>query len=73
MVGAIIGEYMGAAGGFGWMVTYATSFFMVRRVMSCIFILLIVGIVLNWCLDKIQNYVLRWKVETNLSMSMESK
>lgn len=73
MVGAIIGEYMGAAGGFGWMVTYATSFFMVRRVMSCITILLLVGIVLNWCLDKVEKYALRWKVETNLSMSMESK
>lgn len=73
MVGAIIGEYMGAAGGFGWMVTYATSFFMVRRVMSCIAILLVVGIVLNWFLDKIEKYALRWKNETNLSMSMETK
>lgn len=73
MVGAIIGEYMGAVGGFGWMVTYATSFFMVRRVMSCITILLLVGIVLNWCLDKVEKYALRWKVETNLSMRMESK
>ncbi|EGW36923.1 ABC transporter permease [Desulfosporosinus sp. OT] len=71
MVGAIIGEYMGAAGGFGWMVTYATSFFMVRRVMSCITILLIVGIVLNRCLDKVEEFALRWKVETNLSMSTE--
>lgn len=73
LVGAIIGEYMGAAGGFGWMVTYATSYFMVRRVMSCILILLIVGIVLNWCLDKIEIYALRWKVETKLSMSIENK
>ncbi|TCO74444.1 ABC transporter permease [Marinisporobacter balticus] len=73
MVGAIIGEYMGSTGGFGWMITYATSFFMIHRVMSCITILLIVGIVLNWCLDKVEKYVLRWRVETNLSMSMKSK
>lgn len=73
MVGAIIGEYMGAAGGFGWMVTYATSFFMVRRVMSCIAILLVVGIVINRCLDRIEKHVLRWKSETCLSMQMESK
>lgn len=73
MVGAIIGEYMGAAGGFGWMVTYATSFFMVRRVMSCILILLIVGIILNRCLDKIERYVLRWKVDTKLSMRIDSE
>ena len=73
MVGAIIGEYMGASGGFGWMVTYATSFFMVRRVMSCILILLILGLILNWCLDRLEHYILRWRVETNLSMDIEGK
>lgn len=72
MVGAIIGEYMGARGGFGWMVTYATSFFMVRRVMSCIVILLIVGLVLNWLMDRIEKFILRWKMETNLSLKAEN-
>lgn len=69
MVGAIIGEYMGAAGGFGWMVTYATSFFMVRRVMSCILILLFVGMFLNWLLDLVECRILRWKVETKLDIA----
>lgn len=71
MVGAIIGEYMGASGGFGWMVTYATSFFMVRRVMSCITILLLVGLILHWCLDKIEKYALRWKADSHLSMRID--
>lgn len=73
MVGAIIGEYMGASGGFGWMVTYATSFFMVRRVMSCILILLLLGLLLNWCLDRLECFILRWKVDTSLSMSIDEK
>ena len=68
MVGAIIGEYMGAAGGFGWMVTYATNFFMIRRVMSCILILLVVGLLLNWILDRIEARILRWRPQINLSM-----
>ena len=73
MVGAIMGEYMGASGGFGWMVTYATSFFMIRRVMSCILILLIVGMLLNWSLNKLESKVLRWKVDTKLSSAMNEK
>jgi NitT/TauT family transport system permease protein len=73
MVGAIIGEYMGASGGFGWMVTYATSFFMIRRVMSCILILLIVGLLLNWGLDFLERKVLKWKVDTRLSSAMDKK
>ncbi len=68
LVGAIIGEYIGASAGFGWMIAYASSFFNIARVMSCILILLIVGILLNFSLDKIEKYLLRWRVPTNLSM-----
>ena len=73
MVGAIIGEYMGASGGFGWMVTYATSFFMIRRVMSCILILLLVGMLMNWSLDLLEKKVLKWKVDTKLTSAMNEK
>lgn len=69
MVGAIIGEYMGASGGFGWMVSYATSYFRIERVMSCIVILLIVGISLDFCLDKVERFILRWRHETKLSLN----
>lgn len=61
LVGAIIGEYIGASAGFGWMISYATSFFNIARVMSCIFILLLVGIVLNFLLDRMEKYLLRWR------------
>ena len=67
LIGAIIGEYMGASSGFGWMIAYATSYFNIARVMSCIFILLVVGIVLNFILDRVESYLLRWRPVTNLS------
>lgn len=73
MIGAIIGEYMGASGGFGWMVTYATSFFMIRRVMSCILILLLVGLLLNRVLDFVEGKILCWKVDTKLSLNISEK
>ena len=71
LVGAIIGEFIGASAGFGWMIAYATSYFQIRRVMSCIIILLVVGILLNFLLNKIEAYLLRWRETTKLSFSYE--
>jgi NitT/TauT family transport system permease protein len=68
-VGAIFGEYIGSSSGFGWMIAYASSFLNIARVMSCIFILLIVGIVLNYLLDKVEKYLLSWRATADLSMN----
>ncbi len=61
LIGAIVGEYMGASAGFGWMVAYATSYFNIKRVMSCILVLLLTGLFMNWCLDVLENSMLRWR------------
>ncbi len=67
LIGAIVGEYMGASAGLGWMIAYATSFFQIERVMSCIFILLMTGIIFNQCLKYAENRLLRWRPPVNLS------
>ena len=71
MIGAIIGEYIGASKGLGWMVTYASSFFQIERVMSCIFILMLIGLIVSWILEKVESHLLRWRAETNLAMRTE--
>lgn len=68
LIGAIIGEYIGATGGFGWMITYSTSYFNVSRVMSCILILLLVGMSLNKILDILEDKLLIWRNETKLKI-----
>ncbi len=68
MVGAIIGEYIGSSGGLGWAVTYATSFFQIKRVMTCICILLVIGLIVSWILEKTERYLLRWRSQVNLKM-----
>ncbi len=73
LVGAIVGEYMGASAGFGWMVAYATSYFNIKRVMTCILILLLVGILTNTGLDKIEKMILRWRSQTSLSLDGNKK
>ena len=67
LIGAIVGEYMGASAGFGWMVAYATSYFNIKRVMSCIFILLLVGILMNWGLEKVEKILLKWRPASALN------
>ncbi len=71
LVGAIIGEYIGASGGFGWMIVYSNSYFNIKRVMACILILLLVGIVLNKILDFAESKMLIWRTETTLSMKQK--
>ncbi|MDX9873237.1 MAG: ABC transporter permease [Clostridia bacterium] len=69
MVGAIIGEYIGAAGGLGYMVTYASSFFQIDRVMACIAVLLVIGLLVTTILERVERYLLRWRSETNLTIN----
>jgi NitT/TauT family transport system permease protein len=66
LIGAIVGEYMGASAGLGWMIAYASSFFQIERVMSCIFILLIIGIFFNQSLKYAENRLLKWRAPVDL-------
>ncbi len=68
VVGAIMGEYMGASGGFGWMISFAASYFEIKRVLSCILILLVFNRLLNWILNRLEKRLLHWRQETNLSL-----
>jgi len=68
MVGAIMGEYMGASGGFGWMISFAASYFEIKRVLSCILVLLVFNRALNWILNRLEIRLLHWRQETNLSL-----
>ena len=61
LIGAIVGEYMGASAGLGWVISYATSFFKVDRVMSCIFLLFVVGIIFNMVLKHVERLLLKWR------------
>lgn len=71
MVGAIIGEYIGASGGLGYMVTYASAFFQIKRVMSCIVVLLVIGLLVTTVLERFERYLLRWRSESNLTMGTD--
>ncbi len=73
LIGAIVGEYMGASAGFGWMVVYASSYFMITRVMSCITILLLVGMLMNWGLGKLEKFLLKWRPASTLNVGEKTE
>lgn len=61
LLGAIVGEYMGASGGLGWMVQYSTTTYQVDRVMSCLLILLFIGLFYSKTLRLIENHLMKWR------------
>lgn len=61
LLGAIVGEYMGASAGLGWMIQYATTTYQIDRVMSCILALLLIGLALNKGLNALERRLLRWR------------
>lgn len=61
LLGAIVGEYMGASAGLGWMVQYATTTYQIDRVMSCILTLLLIGLAFNKGLKFCEERLLKWR------------
>jgi len=61
LLGAIVGEYMGASAGLGWMIQYATTTYQIERVMSCILTLLLMGLCFNKGLSACEWRLLRWR------------
>ena len=68
MVGAIMGEYIGASGGFGWMISFAASYFDLDRVLACVLILMVFNRLLNRLLDRLEGRLLYWRKEAKLSL-----
>lgn len=68
MVGAIMGEMMGAAGGFGWMISFASSYFRIKRVLACVLLLMLFNLTLNAILNRLEKRLLYWRQETKLAV-----
>lgn len=61
VLGAIVGEYLGATKGLGWMVQSAGGLFNITRVFSCIFILMFLMALLDYGVKYLEKRVLRWR------------
>jgi NitT/TauT family transport system permease protein len=61
LLGAVVGEYIGANEGLGWMVEYAGGMYNIARVFTCIITLMLIMAVLNAMLGMVERYLLKWR------------
>ena len=64
LTGAIVGEYIGSSRGLGWMISDAGGTYNITRVLSCVFILIVIMTVLDYFLRFLEKITLRWRPST---------
>lgn len=61
LIGAIVGEFIAATGGLGFMIQLYTSQFNTTGAVTGILVLMVVVILFNSVLNRLEAYVLRWR------------
>lgn len=61
LIGAIVGEYIGASEGMGWVIAYAESMFDATGVMAGLFVLMIMVGIIDYFLKGVEEKGLSWK------------
>ncbi|EPH09769.1 ABC transporter permease [Facklamia hominis] len=59
--GTIVGEYLGATKGLGWMIQNAGGVFNITRVMSCLFLLMVIMYIIDQVLVLLEKRILSWR------------
>ena len=63
--GAIVGEYIGANKGLGWMISEAGGTYDITRVLCCVFIMIVIMTTLDYLLRFLEKVILRWRPTSN--------
>lgn len=61
VLGAIVGEYLGATAGLGYIIQMAGGYYNITRVIACVIILMIIMFILNAIVSWIDRKVLKWR------------
>ena len=61
MAKVILGEYLGATAGLGWVIQSAGGYYNITRVIACVIILMVIMFVLNAVVSWIDRKVLKWR------------
>jgi NitT/TauT family transport system permease protein len=61
IVGAVVGEYLGASGGVGYVIAQAQGVFDTKGVFAGMFILMIVVLIVDLGVNRLEKYLLRWR------------
>ena len=64
LIGAVIGEYISSEKGLGHMILVAGANFNIPVVLLGVFSLIVLALVMNVVVGKVEDYLLRWKRES---------
>lgn len=62
--GAIVGEFLGASRGLGWLINDASGRYDLTRVLCCVFVIVILMVILDLLLRLLERTLLKWRPET---------
>lgn len=62
--GAIVGEFLGASRGLGWLINDASGRYDLTRVLCCVFVIVILMVILDLFLRLLERTLLKWRPET---------
>ena len=71
LIGAIIGEFMAASRGLGYMIQFNTNQFDTTGAMSGIVVLMVCVMVFNGALNRLERHVLRWRPRARSASARE--
>ncbi|TPN70647.1 ABC transporter permease subunit, partial [Mesorhizobium sp. B1-1-5] len=63
VVGAVVGEYLGAAGGLGYLIQQAEGVFDVAGVFAGMFVLAAFVLLIDWIVTLVEKRLLVWRPE----------
>jgi NitT/TauT family transport system permease protein len=66
LVSAVVGEFVGAMSGIGWIMVQASGVLNTTRLFSTMIILAVVGALLYTALRWLEDHTLRWRPDANL-------
>ncbi|MBI2368948.1 MAG: ABC transporter permease [Deltaproteobacteria bacterium] len=61
LVGAVVGEFIAASKGLGYLIQYNSNLFNTTGAMAGIIILAVIVVVGNEIINRVENYILRWR------------
>ena len=65
VLGAIVGEYLGATAGLGWVIQSAGAYYNITRVIACVIVLMVIMFILNAIVSWIDRKALKWRPSIN--------
>ncbi len=71
LVGAVVGEFIAASKGLGYLINYNTSLFSTTGALGGILILALVVVLCNEAIDRAEAYLLRWRPREELRTGRE--